>query len=239
VTAQFVELTKDYNKVFGFKWIPILNDGAGSIRLGKTASGSVSTDSSGTLSATISNLFPKLSSAKSAGYARVIQSGVVITEEKNKATLVKDATKPFSIGTGEFTKSAEAKAGFTFVVTPEILPEEKVKLDLDIGIGSTVGDPPESLTNKVTTKIVVKSKDTAVVGGIVINTNTTAYDKDPPFGRPQFDEQAGNVPLFSFLRSKSFVNNRSQFVIFATPEIIESAADGTEEIKKKFRQRRR
>ena len=42
-----------------------------------------------------------------------------------------------------------------------------------------------------------------------------------------------------FLRSKSNLTSRSQFAFFVTPEIIESASDGTEEIKKKFRQRRR
>jgi pilus assembly protein CpaC len=239
VTSQFVELTKDYNKIFGFKWIPLLNEGAGQIRFGKSNAGGVSSDSDNTLTATISNLFPKLASAKSAGYARVIQSGVVVTEEKRKASVNKDSTKPFAIGTGEFLKSGEAKAGFKFDVIPTILQDEKVSMELSIGIGTTIGDPPETLSNTINTKLIVKSKETAAVGGIVINKNSTDFDRDPPFGQPQFNEGEGRVPLFSFLRSKSFASNRSQFVVFVTPEIIESASDGTEEIKKKFRQRRR
>ena len=239
ITGQFVELTKDYNKVFGFKWIPLFNEGAGQIRLGKSNSGGVSTQSDGTLTATISNLFPKLASAKSAGYARVIQSGVVITEEKLPASINKDSTKPFAIGTGEFLKSGEAKAGFKFEVKPTILQDEKVSMELSIGISTNIGDPPETLSNTIRTKLTVKSKETAAVGGIVINKSSTDFDRDPPFGQPQFNEGEGVVPLFSFLRSKSFASNRNQFVIFVTPEIIESAADGTEEIKKKFRQRRR
>ena len=89
ITAQFVELTKDYNRIFGFKWEPLLSDGQGSISFGKTNSGDVTTRSQNSLVGTISNLFPKLSSAKAAGYARVIQSGVLITKNGKKGLSVK------------------------------------------------------------------------------------------------------------------------------------------------------
>ncbi|MBI2521633.1 MAG: pilus assembly protein N-terminal domain-containing protein [Bdellovibrio sp.] len=237
IMVQFVELTKDYNKVFGFKWVPLLAGDGGSINIGKTASGGVSTSSQGTLAATISNLFPRLASAKSAGFARVIQSGVIITKDTTKAVLKKKSDKPFALGTGEFTKSQVASAGFSIEVTPKILQEEKIDLALGISVSSNAGEPPETLTNDISTSLVVKSKDTAVVGGVVINKSSNAFDRDPPFGTAKFDEEQQNVPLFSFLRSKSFISNRSQFVFFVTPELIESASDGSEEIKRKFRQR--
>ena len=239
VSVQFVELTKDYNKIFGFKWVPLLGGDGGSISIGKTTTGGVTTQSNNTLAATISNLFPRLASAKSAGFARVIQSGVVITKDKIKATIKKQSKIPFSIGTGEFTKPMEATAGFSVDVTPTILQEEKIDLSLGIGVASTVGNPPEEINNQISTALVVKSKESAVVGGIVINKTSNGFDRDPPFGTPKFDESQGNVPLFSFLKSKSYISTRSQFVFFVTPELIESASDGTEEIKKKFRQRRR
>ena len=80
---------QDYNKVFAFKWVPLMNGNGGEISIGRTASGGVSSQSSNTLSATISNLFPKLASAKSAGHARVIQSEEIITEENKEASLQK------------------------------------------------------------------------------------------------------------------------------------------------------
>jgi len=239
ITAQFVELTKDYNRLFGFKWVPLMAGSGGEISFGKAAGGSVTSKSNGTLAATISNLFPKLASAKGAGHARVIQSGVLITEEGKKATLSKNSSKPFSIGTGEFQKALTAQSSFTINVTPNSLPKENIKMNIGIVVGSTVGDPPETINNTLNTNVVVKSKETAAIGGIVLSKNSTDYDRDPPFGRPQFSEADQNVPLFSFLRSKSYISNRSQFVIFVTPEMIESASEGTAEIKKKFRQRRR
>lgn len=236
ITAQFVELTKDYNKIFGFKWTPLMSGSGGSIKLGKTNDGGVTTQSEGTLAATISNLFPKLASAKSAGHARVIQSGVIVVQDKVAGSIQKTSKKPFAIGTGEFTKSESAEAGFNLNVTPTVLEEEKIKLDLGVSVSSTLGDPPETLSNSVKTTLMVKSKESAVVGGVVINKSSTDYDRNPPFGAQSAE---GGTPLFSFLRSKSFINNKSQFVVFITPEIIESASEGTDEIKLKFKRRAR
>ena len=237
ITAQFVELTKDYNKIFGFKWSPLLSDGQGSIGFGKTVSGNVTTRSSNTLSGTISNLFPKLSSAKSAGHARVIQSGIIIVKDKVAGNLVKNEEKPFAVGSGEFTKSESASAGFNLTVTPTILQEEKIDLNIGLTVSSNIGDPPQTLSNTVRTALIVKSKESAVVGGIVINKNSTDFDRNPPGGVTASDE--GSSPLFNFIRSKSKTVNKSQFVVFVTPEIVESASQGTDEIKRKFRRRRR
>ncbi len=239
ITAQFVELTRDYNKIFGFKWSPTLGGDGGSIRIGKTGSGGVSTSTSDdTLSATISNLFPKLASAKSAGHARVIQSGMVVIKDGLQGQISKTSSKPFSVGTGEFTKADTATSGFNLTVKPTVLQEEKVNLNIGVSVSASVGDPPETLSNSVSTEMIVKSKDSAVVGGIVINRSSTDYDKNAPFESTDGQLESGSF-LFSFLRSKSYVTNRSQFVVFVTPEIIDNAADGTEEVKRKFRQRRR
>jgi pilus assembly protein CpaC len=82
----------------------------------------------------------------------------------------------------------------------------------------------------------VKSKESAVVGGVVIKKNSQTFDRNPsetetPTGDGSF--------LFTFIRSKSFLSDRNQFVVFVTPEIIDSASEGTEEIKKKFRKKGR
>ena len=237
VTAQFVELTKDYKKIFGFKWQPLLSEGQGAIRFGRTTNDGLSTSSSGTLSGVISNLIPKLTSAKSAGFARVIQSGVVITKDKVKARINKQDEVPFELGTGEFTRGEKATSGFTLDVTPEILQEEKIDLSMGISVSANTGNPPTVQKNDVSTAIIVKSKESAVVGGIVVNKNATAFDKDPPGGVQETDETTSE--LFSFVRSKARTTSKSQFVVFVTPEIVESASQGTDEIKRKFRRRRR
>ena len=235
ITAQFVELAKDYKRVFGFKWQPLLTNGQGSIAFGRTQGGEVTTKSSNSLTGTISNLFPKLSSAKSAGYARVIQGGVIVVKNKTTGKLAKTEEIPFALGTGEFARSEKAQAGFTLRVKPELLSEEKIDLNMGLEIKATIGSPPQTLSNSVTSHLVVKSKESAVVGGISINKKNTAFDRDPPGGADQAAE--GSSPLFSFVRSKNLTSSKSQFVVFVTPEIVRSASHGIQEIKRKFRYR--
>lgn len=234
VTAQFVELTKDYSKTFGFKWTPLVSTGTGTINIGRTESGGVTTRSDGTLSGTISNLFPKLNAARQAGYARVVQSGVVLVKDKKNGSINKTDTRRFSLGSGEFAQAQEASASFSVKVKPEILQEERINMELNVTISTNIGaNPPSTQSNSVVTEVIVKSKESAVIGGIVINKSSTDYDKIPP------DELDNASPLFNFIRSKAFANSKSQFVVFVTPEIVESASAGTEDIKRKFRRRRR
>jgi pilus assembly protein CpaC len=236
ITAQFVELTKSYDKVFGFGWTPTISNGSGQISLGKSTSGGVTTTSNGTLSATISNLIPKLNSAKSAGHARIIQSGVIVVKEKVEGQLNKTTTIPYTVGTGDNAKSGSAVAGLKLSVTPTMLQEEKIDLKININVSSTTGETtPTTLDNTISTTVIVKSQESAVIGGVVTNKTTTNFDKDAPTQ----ETITNGVALFSFLKSKNYSTNRSQFVVFITPEIIESAATGVSEIERKFRKRSR
>ncbi|MGB0453612.1 MAG: hypothetical protein ACPGJV_07835 [Bacteriovoracaceae bacterium] len=247
VSAQFVELTKDYNRLFGFKWQPLMSTGGG-IQIGKGNGGLTSQSQEGTLGAFISNLFPKLTTAKNAGYARVLQSGVVITKEGTPANISKSSTQNYGVGSGEFTRSERAEATFNLSIGttgqdgsgPTILPGEKVNLNLGINVTAFAGTPIVQENNSISTSIVVKSGSSAVVGGVVKKLTSTDFDRDPDAGAQQeSDGSTQTQPLFNFLRAKSHINQKSQFAMFITPEIIESAEEGTEEIKRKFRQRRR
>ena len=237
ISAQFVELTKDYNKVFGFKWEPLLSNGQGSISFGKSNQGEVRTRSNNSLVGTISNLFPKIASARAAGYARVIQSGVILIKNRVQGSIYKQEEKPFAIGTGEFTKSEKAVAGFELNITPTVLQKEKIDLNIGLSVSASTGEPPQTQKNTVKTAVVVKNKESAVVGGIVVNKTSGDFDRNPPGG--VLETEPGISPLFSFVRSKSFTKTKSQFVVFVTPEIVTSASQDVQEVRRKFRQRRR
>jgi pilus assembly protein CpaC len=239
ISAQFVELARDYGKVFAFKWAPLMSEDSSQIRFGRTTDGEVTSNSSGTLSGVISNLFPKLRSAKDAGYARIIQSGMIITKNDKEGTLEKQTETSYAVGTGEFQKAEMAKVGFSMKVTPREVGDEKVEMNININVvipsGQTSSGNPVNTTNNLKTDVVIKSKQSAVVGGVVQSSTITQYDKDDP--APTKTENGS--PLFNFLRSKSYKTAKNQFVMFVTPEIIESASVGTEEVRKKFRRRTR
>ncbi|MCY4643006.1 MAG: hypothetical protein OXB88_00145 [Bacteriovoracales bacterium] len=239
VAAQFVELSKDYARTFGFRWAPNFGGNGGSILIGKGQDGTIASSSEGSLSASISNLFPKLAAARNAGNARILQSGMIITENKVLATISKGTAIPFDTGSGEFSQGAQASATFQITATPEILKQEKVKLGglkikISVITGQTRDGKPLQTTNDVSTSLIVSSGDSAVVGGIFQSQSNTAYDKLP--GGP---DDAESDFLFNFVRSKDFKTSKNQFVVFVTPEIIDSPSKDVERIRSKFLKRSR
>ncbi len=246
ISTQFVELQKDYSRQFGFRWMPLIAGDGGSVTIGKTNSGGVSSQSSGTLAATISNLFPKLVTLKQAGYARIIQSGMVVTKDNQAASITKQQKQFFVVGGGTGIAppaTQEATTNFAMNVTPKTLEGEKIDLFVDLNVslnaGSGVGGQPLSTANTIKTNITVKSKESAVIGGIVLNETKTGFDKSAPGALSAQAGQTGGQPLFNFQRSKDYTNSKSQFVVFVTPEIIESASTDTEDVRRKFRRRGR
>jgi pilus assembly protein CpaC len=249
ITSQFVELSKSYNKVFAFKWAPLMGADNSSIQFGQTQDGSVTGRAQeGTLSATISNLFPKLNAAKSAGYARTIQSGMVIVRDgfADGGKISKTTTIPYALGSGEFVKASSAEVGLDITVKPKVLEQEKVEIGISLSVSIQVASgsaSPVVTKNAINTNVVLKSKESAALGGIVQNTSATDYDNtgnDPAPTQASTQSATGTLPaspLFRLYRSKSYSTSKSQYVIFVTPEIIESASAGSEEIRKKFRRR--
>ena len=239
VTAHFVELSKDYNKIFAFKWEPGFTSDP-QISIGQNPTGATSSSGAATFSATLSSLLPKLQTSQSAGYARVLNTGTIVVRSGQAAKITDQTQYVYTqAGANGLPVSASAQVGLVIAVTPTVLGQtEDVQMDLEldqtdlVGKAPTSGSPPVTDSHKVTTKTYVKSGESAAVAGLDLSNVGTNYNKDDPssgsFG-------AGTDPLFNLLRSKSFEKQKSQFVIFVTPQIVENASDGTEDLRKNFR----
>lgn len=247
VSSQFVELTKDYLRVFAFKWAPFISNDS-QISFGKTQEGGVTTRENGTLAGTITSLFPQLNSARAAGYARVIQSGMGVTNDGQQMRISKNTTINFGIGTGQGQEAKTSQITFTMTTTPKIGTQENINLSpltvvVSLPNAANLGGTALTTNNEVSTNITVKSKESAVIGGIMQNNSFTNYDKDDPNPVVAQNDPSNTAQqasqLFQLLRSKSYSTSKNQFVVFVTPEILESASKGTEEIRKKFRKRER
>ncbi|MGK5086260.1 pilus assembly protein N-terminal domain-containing protein [Bdellovibrionota bacterium FG-2] len=236
VTIHFVELSKDYNKVFGFKWEPGFTSSP-SISVGKNESGGAGATGS-SFSATISSLLPKLQSAQAAGYARVLKTGTVIVRSGQPAKLVEQTEFPFMTQDGKGgTVGTSKQVGLSVAVTPQIVGQsEDIQMDLDLDQSNVVGrvpsgGAPTTANHKVVTKIYVKSTESAAVAGVMSNSVGTDFNKDDP----KSGAFEGADPLFTLMHSKAYRKQKSQFVIFVTPQIIENASEGTDDLKKNFR----
>ncbi len=238
VTVHFVELDKDYNKVFGFKWQPGFTADP-QIAVGQQQNGAAS-GSGAQFSATISSLIPKLDSAQAAGYARVLKTGTLIVRSGQPAKLDESTDFPFSQtgANGQLTFASKG-VGLSIAVTPQILGRtEDIEMQIELNQTSLVGrapqsGPPVTAIHKISTKLYVKSNESAAVAGVTSSNIGTDFNKDDP-SPGSFTGGTTNA-LFSLLHTKAFRKQMSQFVVFITPQIIENASDGTEDLKRNFR----
>lgn len=240
VTVHFVELSKDYKKIFGFKWQPGFTSDP-QISIGSTDAGGTGAAGS-SFTATLSSLFPKLQSAQDAGFARILKSGTLLVRSGLKADLRDETQIPFAVtgSNGQVTTSA-ANVGLSVAVTPLILGDsDDIEMDLEMNQVNLIegsGTAPITATHKIKTKLYIKSNESAAVAGVQSADVRTKFNRDDPnpgaFRSPGGSASSG--PLFTLLKSKNYAKTKSEVVMFVTPLIIESASSGTEDLKKNFR----
>ncbi len=231
LVVHYVELQKDYQKGFRFQWTPGISDATQvSFQSDSRAPGGIVS----TLAGTINNLLPKLNSAKQHGHARVLHSSSLIVQDGKKGTLRSISKIPYQVLSTEGVASTNfSDVGLQTVITPSILGEQSdsISLDMDFSLSSLISHTqqgPTTSQSSMQTVIVVRSGQSAAVGGLISNSSGIGYNRLPP------DVQN---PIVSLYASRDFRRNQSQFVVFVTPIIKSSASAGAEKIKEKFRLR--
>lgn len=228
---HYVELQKDYEKAFRFQFTPGLDDKSGLAFSAGDGGGGTST----TISGTIYNLLPKLNWAKEHGYGRVLESSSLIVQDGKKGVLNSFQEIPFQTSSGGTTGTPVTsfkKVGMQSSITPVVGGErsDSINLTIEFEISALAGFTtagPTTSNNQMQTDIVVRSGQSAAIGGLITNRSNTAFNKLPA--------DAAQNPIISLYASRQFQRNQSQFVVFITPIIKSSASAGAEKIKKKFR----
>ncbi len=240
LTYHFVELNKDYQKVFGFKWQPGFTADP-QIQLGQNAAGQAAAGGGSSFSATIGHLFPRLESAQSAGYAKIIKSGSIITRSGQKATYSSQIDIPIvMMGDKGQQQAGNASVGTEVTITPRIVgSSDDIMMDVSVKESALAGRAPAGSTplisrHNVTSNIYVKNAESAALLGLSQNAVTTSFNRDDP-DQTKASGEDGSQALFSLLRSKGYSKKKMQAVMFITPQIIENANEGSEDLKKNFR----
>lgn len=232
VVVHFVELSKSYTKGFRFQFTPEISDGSG-ISLSSSSGSSGGIVSS--ITAVISNLLPKLNWAKEHGHARVLESTTILVTDGGEGKISNETEIPYTVFSPATNNasSSKSKIGINAQIGAKINNprSDAIEMSMNFGMSQLVdmsANGPIVSTSLVNTKVTVRSGQSAAIGGLILNSSNTAYNKLP---------QSVENPLISLYASKQFIRKQSQFVVFVTPVIKVSASQGSEKIKAKFKLR--
>src|SRR5581483_1166891 len=163
----------------------------------------------------------ELSAAQAETEAKVISSPRVITANQKQATIMQGVEIPYQQSASSGATSISFKnAVLQLQVTPQITPDNRIILDLDVRddeVGKVVVESggvnvPAIDTREVTTQVLVNDGQTVVLGGILTTNARDAQTKVP---------WLGDIPVLGHLfKSTDRTNNKDELLIFVTPKIV-------------------
>jgi len=163
----------------------------------------------------------ELSAAQAETKAAVISSPRVITANQKEATIEQGTEIPYqqSASSGATTISFK-KAVLSLKVTPQITPDNRIILDLDVrndSIGTITVlsggvNVPSIDTKEIATQVLVNDGQTVVLGGILQTTSRDHSTKVP---------YLGDIPVLGNLfKTTAKTDDKDELLIFVTPKIV-------------------
>jgi len=163
----------------------------------------------------------ELSAAQAETQANIISSPRVITANQKEATIEQGVEIPYqqSASSGATTIQFK-KAVLSLKVKPQITPDNRIILDLDVkddAVGTVVVtsggvNVPSIDTREISTQVLVNDGQTVVLGGILSTTQREDDTKVP---------YLGDIPVLGHLFKNSIhKDNKDELMIFITPKIV-------------------
>jgi type IV pilus assembly protein PilQ len=163
----------------------------------------------------------ELSAAQIEGRGEVVSSPRVIPADAHTARIEQGVEIPYlELSDGDATLKFR-KAVLSLEVTPQITPDDRVIMDLDVhkdNVGETVSfgsglSAPSIDTREVQSQLLVDNGQTVVLGGIYETEKTNQVTRVPFFSDLPF---VGNL-----FKSSIQVDDRTELLIFVTPKILQ------------------
>ncbi len=158
----------------------------------------------------------ELQALQEEGRGELISNPRVITSNQAQATIEQGTEIPFQEASSSgATSTSFKKAVLSLQVTPQITPDNRVIMDLDVSqdsVGAAIGGVPSVDTRNVSTQVLVDDGDTVILGGIFQQDKAQGTEKVPFFG---------DLPYVGFLFSNTTIrDNKDELLIFVTPKIL-------------------
>jgi type IV pilus assembly protein PilQ len=166
----------------------------------------------------------EISALEADGQGHVLSSPRVVTADQTKAVIEQGTEIPYQQATASGATSVSfRKAVLSLEVTPQITPDGKVILELDVNKDSPSTTTAAGITidtKHVRTQVLVENGGTVVIGGIY-STNEVLSQTQVPL--------LGDVPVLGALfRTKTKTQSKQELLIFISPRVIVEAAGTVE-----------
>ncbi|MCP5249397.1 MAG: type IV pilus secretin PilQ [Candidatus Accumulibacter sp.] len=240
IEARIVEAGDSFAKNLGVRlgWRQTFPDGAVRIGGDSTAiSGNLDmsgtqvnlpatprTGNAGTLSFLLFNnaltqfLTAEISALEADGRGKVISSPRVMTANQVEAIIEQGVEIPYQQATSSGATSVSfRKANLALKVTPQITPDGKIAMKLDVNKDTpntrlSTGAGVAIDTKHVKTEVLVENGGTVVIGGIYTQETRNNTTRIPFFG---------DLPYIGFLfKNREFIDDKTELLIFITPRIV-------------------
>ena len=163
----------------------------------------------------------ELSALQAEGRGEVVSSPRVLTANQREGSIQQGVQIPYqeSSASGATTTNFQ-EAVLSLTVTPQITPDNRVIMDLEVNndtVGSQVpsatgGFVPSIDTRSIVTQVLVDDGETVVLGGIYETQRREAETKVPVLG---------DIPVLGMLfRTRSSITDKAELLIFVTPKIV-------------------
>ncbi len=158
----------------------------------------------------------ELTAMEAEGQGEVISSPRVLTSNQKTAFIQSGVEIPYQEATSSGATSVSFKdAVLELRVTPQITPDDRIIMDLDVkkdSVGEVYLGVPSIDTNEVSTQVLVDNGETLVLGGIYEQEKIKEVDRVPFFGE---------LPLVDWMFKKtSITDDKAELLIFVTPKIV-------------------
>ena len=158
----------------------------------------------------------ELSALEAENRGKVVSNPRIVTADKKKATISQGTEIPYLTQAASGGSTVAFKpAVLSLDVTPQITPDDKIIMDLEIkkdSVGAITSGIPSIDTKLLRTQILVENGDTAVLGGIFEQITRTTVDKVPFLG---------DIPIIGYLFKRTQKqDDKTELLIFITPRII-------------------
>jgi|TARA_B100001964_G_scaffold227092_1_gene276664 type IV pilus assembly protein PilQ len=158
----------------------------------------------------------ELEALQTLGFNNILSQPSVFTLNNQQATITQGDQIPYQTTSDGTTTTEFKEAALSLVVTPSIIGDGNVLLDIQVNNDSAKtipgADEPGILTNEIKTKLLVSDGDIVVIGGIKKNTIINDKTKTPGLG---------DVPVVGNLfKSKTKSDELKELLIFISPRVI-------------------